>query len=158
MWFVLSMLAKRPTIKIYRILPLIKKKADTWKGFGIANAENLEQAYHSKIQLTAKDIDLGNNLWIAYQHGNTDQLQALSTTQSKCFEYLAEVCQAHIDRYPADKTLGRPDKVIKTIIETGLTAFEEVFLEFSEQEGIYGFGDLQVKTIYNRLIAKAFVI
>jgi hypothetical protein len=30
--------------------------------------------------------------------------------------------------------------------------FYEVFQEFSEKAGIYGFGDLQVKSIYERQI------
>jgi hypothetical protein len=150
MWFVISMLANHPTLKIFRIFPIIENNADTWKGFGIANAEKLERAYHSKIQLTLKDIELGKNLWTAYQNGDLNKLNELSKKQSDCFEYLEEVCQAHIDRFPSDKTLGRPDKVVKEIIDTNSTEFQVVFSEFSDREGIYGFGDLQVKNIYDR--------
>lgn len=152
MWFVISMLANHPTLKIFRVFPTIENIADTWKGFGIATAEKLEQAYHSKIQFSSQDIELGKNLWTAYQDGDFDKLKKLSKNQSDCFEYLKEVCQAHIDRFPVDKTLGRPDKVVKEIIDTNSTEFEVVFSEFSDREGIYGFGDLQIKNIYDRLM------
>jgi hypothetical protein len=150
MWFVISILANQPTLKIFRIFPLTENNIDTWKGFGIANPEKLEQAYYSKIQFTLDDIELGKNLWTAYQNGDLDKLNKLAKSQSDCFEYLEEVCQAHIDRFPLDKSLGRPDKVVIEIIETKSKEFQIVFSEFADKEGIYGFGDLQIKNIYDR--------
>jgi hypothetical protein len=150
MWFVISILANQPALKIFRIFPVIENKADLWKGFGIASSEKLEQAFNSKIQFTPGNIELGKSLWTAFQKGDLNQLGKLSKSKSDCFEYLEEVCQAHIDRFPPDKSLGRPDKVIKEIIETTSKEFQTVFSEFSNREGIYGFGDLQIKNIYNR--------
>ena len=150
MWFVLSLLSDQPNLKLYRIFPVIENIVDTWKGFGISNTEKLEQAYSSKVQFKPKDIELGKHLWAAYQNGDLKKLKELSKEHSDCFEYLEEVCQAHIDRFPLDKTLGRPDKVIKEIIENKSKEFQTVFSEFSYREGIYGFGDLQIKNIYDR--------
>ena len=150
MWFVISMLANHPTLKIFRVFPIIENNADVWKGFGIANPEQLEHAYYSKIQFTLDDIILGKNLWSAYQTGDLVKLSKMAESQSECFKYLEEVCQAHIERFPFDKSLGRPDRVVKEIIETKSKEFEIVFSEFSDREGIYGFGDLQVKSIYDR--------
>lgn len=152
LWFVILILSNNPTFKIYRVFPVIENKADTWKGFGIANAEKLEQSYHSKILFTPDDIELGRNLWTAYQHGDLDKLNKLAKTKSNCFEYLDEVCQAHIERFPLDKSLGRPEKVVKEIIETKSKEFQIVFSEFTDREGIYGFGDLQIRNIYDRLL------
>ncbi len=150
MWFVISLLANNPSLKIFRVFPIIENNEDTWKGYGIADTEKLEQAYYSKIQFTLKDIGLGKNLWTSYQNGDLIKLKELSKEQSDCFDYLEEVCQAHIDRFPLDKTLGRPDKVVKEIIDTISSEFQIVFSEFSEREGVYGFGDLQVKSIYDK--------
>ncbi|MFM2394186.1 MAG: hypothetical protein RLZZ546_2168 [Bacteroidota bacterium] len=150
MWFVISILANYPTLKIFRVFPTIENTSDTWKGFGIANAEKLEHAYNSKIRFTHKDIELGENLWTSYINGDLNKLKELSKKKSDCFQYLEEVCQAQIDRFPVDKTLGRPDKVVKEIIETCSTEFQVVFSEFTDREGIYGFGDLQLKNIYDR--------
>lgn len=157
MWFVISILANHPKLKIFRVFPIIENKADLWKGFGIANSEKLEQAYFSKSQFTPDDIELGKNLWTAYQNGDLVKLDKLAKSQSNCFEYLEEVCKAHIDRFPPDKSLGRPEKFVKEIIETRSEDFQIILAEFADKEGIYGFGDLQIKTIYDRLIPPAQV-
>ena len=150
MWFVLSILEKYPKLKLFRVFPIVENKADTWKGFGNSNAKNLERAYDSKIPFKVDDIKLGENLWTAYQNGDLDQLNRLAKSQSNCFEYLEEVCQAHVERFPLDKSLGRPDKVVKEILDNISTDFQIVFSVFTDREGIYGFGDLQIKSMYDR--------
>lgn len=151
MWFVLSLLSKQPNLKLFRVFPVIEDEVDVWKGFGVATAETLEKAYESKVAFQAQDIELGINLWQAYKSRDFVKLKELSKQDSDCFRYLEEVCQAHIDRFPQDNSLGRPERVIKAIIETQSKDFQEVFSEFSAREGIYGFGDLQVKEIFERL-------
>jgi hypothetical protein len=118
MWFVISILSYHPTFKIFRVFPVSENKADMWKGFGNASPEKLEQAYNSRIQFLPLDIELGKSLWTAYRDDDFEKLKELAKSQSGCFEYLEEVCQAHIDRFPTDKSSGRPDKVVKEIIET----------------------------------------
>jgi hypothetical protein len=149
MWFVLSMLAKQPDLKVFRVFPIIEN-GQLWKGFGNANTEMLEKAFSSKVPFEQKDLVLGVNLWRAYQKNDFLQLKELSKTKSTCFEYLEEVCQAHIDRFPTNNSLGRPEQLIKDILESKSMEFYEVFQVFSEKEGIYGFGDLQVKSIFER--------
>ena len=152
MWFLISLLAQYPDIKIFRVFPVLENNNDLWKGFGQATSEKHSQAFASKVQFTNADIELGENLWQAYQMGNLNELSALSRKQSNCFDYLEKVCQAHIDRFPSDNSIGRPEKVIKEIIETCTSDFNLVCAEFATREGIYGFGDLQLKTIFNRLM------
>ncbi|MBK9331301.1 MAG: DUF1835 domain-containing protein [Ignavibacteria bacterium] len=153
MWFIISLLAVNPTHKIFRVFPVIENNDDIWKGFGNADIEKLEQAYNSKIQFGPEDIELGKNLWTAYKNSDLVKLKELSKTKSSCFKYLEEVCQAHIDRFPIDKSSGRPEKTIKEIIENTSGEFESVFSEFNRREGIYGLGDLQIKKIYDRLLS-----
>lgn len=152
MWFVMTLLSKKANLQLYRVFPIIANKAETWKGFGHATPKKLEEAYVSKIPFKPQDFELGFNLWSAYQKGDLGQLKELSKKQSNCFDYLEEVCQAHIDRFPLDNSLGRPEKTVKEILETKSQEFQEVFAAFSNKEGIYGFGDLQIKSIYDRLI------
>jgi hypothetical protein len=127
MWFVISTLSDHSTFKIFRVFPVSENKADMWKGFGIVSPEKLEQAYNSKIQFTPDDLELGKRLWTAYQNYDFEKLKELAQSQSGCFEYLEEVCKAHIDRFPSDNSLGRPDKVVKEIIETNSKEFQIVF-------------------------------
>lgn len=152
MWFVLSLLSKYPTFKVFRVFPVIANKADIWKGFAESTPETLEQAYHSKIQFSPDDIKLGKKLWSAYQNNDLDKLTTLAKTTSDCFEYLEAVCQAHSDRFPLNQSLGRPEKVVQEILDTQSRDFQLVFSEFVKREGIYGFGDIQIKSMYDRLI------
>lgn len=151
MWFVLSVLSKQSNLKVFRIFPIIEN-GEPWKGFGNANTDSLAKAFSSKVKFQQKDIDLGVNLWDAYQKNNFKQLKELSTNRSNCFEYLEEVCQAHIDRFPSNNSLGKPEQLIRDLINTKSIEFHEVFQAFSERAGIYGFGDLQVKSIFERQI------
>lgn len=152
MWFVLSLLSKQSNLKPFRVFPVIENNVDIWKGFGVATSETLEKAYKQRVIFQAQDIELGVKLWEAYQSQDFVKLKKLSKQNSDCFQYLEEVCQAHIDRFPKDNSLGRPESFIKEIIKTQSKDFQKVFTEFSTREAIYGFGDLQVKEIYERLI------
>lgn len=154
MWFMLYLLSGKPDLKLFRIFPQTQSEADQWKGFGIANAGKLEQCYAARVRFSLEDIETGKNLWLAYQAGNLNKLRELSEYQSDCFELLEEVCQAHADRFPSDGELGRPEKLIKQLIATHSEDFIQVFKEFTLREGIYGFGDLQIKNIYNKLISE----
>lgn len=150
MWFIISILTLNSTIKIFRIFPTIKNNKNAWKGFATYNKEKLEQIYSSRVLFKPMDIELGKNLWYAYQNADFKNLKEFSKIKSECFQYLEEVCQAHIDRFPVDKTLGRPDKVVKELIDQNIKEFDEIFKLFSEKEGIYGFGDLQLSIIYEK--------
>lgn len=149
MWFVLTLLSNRTNVRLYRVFPVIENITETWKGFGKATPEKLEKAFASKVLFKNKDIELGIKLWNAYQKGDFKELKALSKQESNCFDYLEKVCQAHIDRFPLDSSLSRPEKVLKEIMKTHPSDFNSIFAEFSEQEGIYGFGDLQIKRLLN---------
>jgi len=154
MWYIISLLINHKAHKIFRVFPVTENNDDKWKGFGNADADKLEKSYNSKIQFSPEDIDLGKNLWTAYRNNDLIKLKELSKTKSPCFEYLEEVCQAHIERYPSDNSPGRPEKVLKEIINGSSGEFETVFSEFTKREGIYGFGDLQIRNIYDKLIGK----
>jgi hypothetical protein len=70
---------------------------------------------------------------------------------SPCFRQLAEVCQAQLDRISADPNERRPEKVILELLAKGITDFDTLFSEFSKREGVYGFGDLQVRGLLESL-------
>ena len=150
MWFVLTLLEQQE-MEIYRIFPVIKKENDTWKGFGISDAQMFEQAFREKIKMTPGDIALGKSLWHAYSTNDSDQLAILSQTPSEAFNFLPEVCQAHIDRFPKDGSLGRPHRVIKELLEKSQGDFNVLMASFFDREGIYGFGDVQLRRMLDEL-------
>lgn len=152
MWFVISLIFNQPSLNVYRVFPVVNQPQDIWRGFGNANTNDLEKAYQSKIKFTHNDLILGKNLWSAYQNSDFDALIKLSKTPTSCFQYLEEVCKAHIERFPTDNSLPRPHRVIQDILNSHITNFDDVFIEFSKREGVYGFGDSQLKNIYNQQI------
>ena len=82
-----------------------------------------------------------------------DLLQQLSNSMATKFPFLAPAVEAHLDRIPKEGELSRPEKTLKLLIEElNTTEFGPIFREFCKRESIYGFGDLQVKRIYDKLM------
>ena len=102
------------------------------------------------LYLSSADLSLANELWTAYKNSNLNRLKELGVTQTQSFPCLEEVVQAHVDQYTNAGEKNRPERVIEDIINNVSSEFSEVFREFYGREGVYGFGDVQVKEIYNR--------
>jgi hypothetical protein len=155
MWFVISIInslaIKKEVFAVYTSY-LDRTNKQFWNGFGPANSDELKVCYADKILLSEADIDLGKDLWEAYKNGNLEKLTILSKNHSLAFPYLQEVVKAHVDRFPKDGTKGRPEKVIEDITKNISTDFHEVFKEFWNRESIYGFGDSQLKHLYDKVM------
>ena len=151
LWFILSLLADKPTLRVFRVFPPEAPSENRWRGFADASPEELEQAYRSKVSFSNQDMGLGKSLWEAYRNHDWDDLKILSRHPSSCFSNLEEVCQAQLDRISADPRKRRPEKVILELLAMGITDFDILFSQFSEREGIYGFGDLQVRELLDSI-------
>jgi hypothetical protein len=143
MWFCLFLLSKNKGLKIYRIFPQTTKE-NNWKGFSVSDNFELEETATAKVLFNEKDIELGINLWKAYQKNDTDSLQKLSETPSDCFHFLNEVIDFYLNI--------NPDVFVKNLIKSGTKDFHLIFEKFQDELGIFGFGDLQVKSIYDRIL------
>jgi hypothetical protein len=155
MWFVISMInslsIKKRVFAVFTSY-LDKTSKQFWNGFGPANSEELKVCYADRVPLSEADINFGQALWKAYKNGNLEELANLAKHQSPVFPYLQEVVKAHVERFPNDGTKGRPEKVIEDIIKNISTEFQKVFEEFWSRESIYGFGDIQVKSLYDKVM------
>jgi hypothetical protein len=150
MWFIISYLKNVGSdIPVFRIMPPSETN-QRWAGFGLMEESDLNNCFRQKIKFTAEDLALGDYLWTAYQKNDFKNLEKLSQTVSSTFPLLKEVSHAHIQRFP-DQGLGRPQNKLKQITRSGITDFNEIFTEFWKTEGIYGFGDLQIKNILTTL-------
>jgi len=143
MWFCLSLLSDSKGLKIYRVFPKTTNK-DHWKGFSVSENSDLEASLLSRVLFEEKDIELGINLWEAYRNNNIELLKELSNNQSNCFHFLKEVITAY-------STINL-EAFIENLIKNGTTDFNIIFEKFLEEFEILGFGDLQVKTIYNKVL------
>ncbi len=143
LWFCVSLLSKTEDLKINRVFPKITTE-NHWKGFADSDNFDLEESLESRVLFNKNDIELALNLWKAYQNNDINSLKQLSENQSNCFHFLKEVIESYININPED--------FIKNQIENGLTDFDSIFKQFQEKLGIFGFGDLQAKKIYNKII------
>ena len=154
MWFVLSLIASLPSPKqVWAVYPsfLSWKHPHFWSGFGAATAGELLKSFRDRIPLNKNEIQLGQRLWQAYKNSNLEELTKLSAYKSASLPYLQPVVQAHTDRFPQEGAKGRPESILEEIIRTGPGDFQSVFVAFSKREPIYGFGDNQLKAIYDRV-------
>lgn len=155
MWFVLSIINSLPINK--KVNAVYTSHLNTtskhfWNGYGRANANELTICFATRIPFTNVDLLFGQYLWTAYKSGNLEELTRLAKKQSSAFPYLKEVIKAHVDRFPKEGRKGRPEKVIEDIILNISTNFDTVLNEFWNKESIYGFGDTQVKYLYDKVM------
>lgn len=158
MWFVISIINNLPIEKkVYTVYTshLDKTSKHFWNGFGPASPGELAICFAHRTPLNDADLQTGQDLWTAYKSNNLEQLIRLGNTPSSAFPYLQEVIKAHVDRFPKDGTTGRPEKVIEDIIKNGTTGFHKVFREFWNRESIYGFGDIQLKHLFDKVIRQS---
>jgi hypothetical protein len=147
-WFVMSLLqARKANILVNRVMPQVETGTDVWHGFGPADGEKLVASYWNRVPLTRTDLALGKDLWEAYRHHDLGRLEALAGGEPKSFPYLGEVVQAHLERYPKAGRKPRPVAVLSDIVSAGTTGFPAIYREFFRREGIYGFGDSQVRNL-----------
>ncbi len=139
MWFTISLINKRGLNNVFRVCPLVRT-SNKWEGFGRHTPTDLLHCYDKRHAFAKGDYKLGENLWDAYKSEDIVALAFYSGSLSPCFPYLEEVCKAEMER----KRNARPRKVLEDLLAKGYTDFSEIFTQFSQTEGIYGYGDLQV--------------
>jgi hypothetical protein len=153
MWFILSILNSLSIQKIiFAVYPSYLKAYEVWNDFGGATPEDLITCFNSRTPFDEAGLRLGADLWTAYKNADLTKLETLSKQPSSCFPYLHEVCKAHIERFPKNGGKGKPERVIEDIVQNTSSDFHTVFTEFFKREGIYGFGDAQVKQLYDNVL------
>jgi Domain of unknown function (DUF1835) len=139
MWFVISLLNQKGITKVNRIVPFVRSGMK-WEGFGRHTSTDLVQCYEKRVAFAKGDFKLGENLWDAFRRTDVVALAFFSKSLSPCFPWLEEVCRAEVER----KRKDRPRKVLEDLLAKGYTDFSDIFTQFSQTEGIYGYGDSQV--------------
>lgn len=150
LWFATHILHElKKEISLFLVSPI----KDSWMGFGMLSYDELIRSLENKKELSQQDQIHLTQLWKAYQSSDWGQLRSNAKDLSLTIDHIEEVVEAHIERFPTDKKYGRPEESLRKIIkELGDPSFPKVFKAFCEKEGIYGFGDLQVKRIMDNMI------
>jgi len=129
---------------------LVRPKNHTQFGFAGLNNSDLKEVFKESIPLgKLEKIAL---LWPSFQNDNTQQLHDLSKELESSYPFILNAVEAHIARIPTPNHPGRPVKSLLDIMkELKTEEFAPVFREFNKREAIYGYGDLQVKRLFDQI-------
>ncbi len=144
MWFCVSLL-ELIGARAYRVEPIGLEENDRWDGFGKFEADDLRSCFELRTEFSRDDIALGAALWQAYRRKDHEKLTVLAATDSPCFPHLKEVVEAAVTQDML------PVETLRSITRSGETDFGKIFIEFKKRAGVYGFGDLQVKTLLDKV-------
>lgn len=143
MWFCLDLL-RNTEAEVYRVEPSVRSFDDRWKGFGKFDADDLKRCFASRNKFSPDDIKLGADLWNAFRHEDNERLRRLSESDSKCFPYLKDVSEAAAERET------RPLEILRDLAKDK-KQFIEIYADFTQQAGVYGYGDTQVERLLESL-------
>lgn len=149
LWFVMNLIFEN--YKNQSVF-LIRPKTTYEYNFGGMNKEELLRGFRNKTKIDLSELKELSKLWKLYQQGNCDEMIKIAEKLKHRFPFLIHAIQAHIDRLPQFGNLGRPTQsLIQIMDELNTVEFAPIFKAFSRREGIYGFGDLQVKRILDEI-------
>lgn len=150
-WFAIYVLNE---FNIDNPLYLVRPTSVTQYGFASFDKVGLSELYeHRSLILNREHLQ---SLWQAYQSKNDSKLLHLAKIQNETYPFILPAVEAHLARFSLSEEEGRPVRVIKKIMkDLGTVSFGPVFQEFNKREPIYGFGDLQVRRLYNSIISKS---
>lgn len=124
--------------------------SDKLYGLGELSDEQLMNLYKNRKTLSQGDIEYADYVWQLYCSDNPIRLENLTDFEDYQFPYLADSIQAHLRRFPTIKNgLNAVENKILEIAAEHKPKNKKVLLSLAlENQGYYGFGDLQ----YDRVI------
>ncbi len=125
---------------------LVKPDHHSPYSFGFYNSQQLEVLYANK--LTIINLKPWSDLWKAYQNEDWSELKKLGASLNPHYPFLMPAINAQLERLQTDTSYGRPLDMVMKLVAEG-KSFPEVFRSIYKSETIYGFGDLQVKRLYD---------
>lgn len=139
-WFLLSVLAEKK-IQFFAVHPIVNTEIDRWKGFGQVDQLSLHASFRNAVEITSNDLILAGKLFNSFAENDFPGLKQLSLQPSEIFRKLQEVIDAHISLQT-----GKLNEELISLQSTGKN-FDDIFRDFSNKFGMFGFGDLQLKLI-----------
>lgn len=145
-WFVINLLSNSNTDYV---INLVRPASGHEYNFCSMTGIELVESYSNKTEISPTDIGKFCKLWEFYQRDNCEEMIQVAQELNQAFPFVMPACEAHADRC----SFRRPEQSIIRIIEDLKTdEFIPVFREFCKRESIYGFGDVQVKRLYDKIL------
>ncbi|AXG71307.1 hypothetical protein KORDIASMS9_03564 [Kordia sp. SMS9] len=124
------------------------------KGLGELSDKQLKTHYQEKIELTKDDLELADTLWKLYCSDNHIDFKKYVTTSSS-FPYLSNCINAHLKRFPniSSGLNVLESHILKIIHKEEIKNTRQLTGYILQYQGYYGFGDLQIARIIEKLAA-----
>jgi len=149
-WFVLHLLYENHKREnIYLVRP---SKGNEYN-FGMMNQQELSLAFHHRQEIKGKELEQICQLWRYYQKEKWSEMIRVAELFQEKFPFLLPAVHAQINRLSKENDQGRPIESLKKIMkDLNTTDFLPVFKEFCKREAIYGYGDFQVRCLYDDIL------
>ncbi|WP_412984944.1 DUF1835 domain-containing protein [Pontimicrobium sp. IMCC45349] len=122
------------------------------KGLSELNDDELLLHLKNKVLLSKSDIEMATTLWGIYCGKNHNLLKPF-IVETSSFKYLNSCLKAHLKRFPDSQNgLGRLElHILETINSNTVKSRHHLLGYILNYQGYYGFGDLQIKRMIDKL-------
>ncbi len=143
---------KKISLPIYLVCSGRIKGNKNLVGLSELSSSQLIKHYEDRILLNDNDIKLAVSLWQIYC-GIDHNLFKPFIVKSSSFKYLSNCLKAHLERFPDSKSgLNILEKNILEIVKNNNIKSEHHLLGYAlNYQGYYGFGDIQLLRIIDKL-------
>lgn len=147
LWFVVNLL-KSHKGQLYLVSPT----TDLIEGFGGMKELQLEEAYRNAKALTPNERHILSDMWKLYQRPDVSEALTLSHQTNPELPFLYPAVVAWKESIPHGDYPGKPKAALKEIAaQLGTDDFGKIFRAFHVKYAIYGYGDLQVRRLWEEL-------
>lgn len=122
------------------------------QALGELSPEQLKLHYKNKVLLTKTDIDLAIAIWRTYCGKDHNILKPYIVKKSN-FKYLTNCLKAHLKRFPHQKSGLNvlEDNILRLLRDNPIKSKHHLLGYSLNYQGYYGYGDLQMERIINKL-------
>lgn len=139
-WFILNFIFN---LDLSQNIYLVRPESLSQFGFSAYTKDELFGLFQNKIKL--HQLEKLAKLWVFYQNNQHQQLEELAATLRFQYPFILKAVNA-IDE-------EKPKAILSQIMnEKGSSEFGIVFREFCRKASIYGYGDLQVKRMFDEIL------
>lgn len=143
---------KKIKLPLYLVCSGKVERSKNLKGLTELNSGQLLKHYRSKVLLNIEDIDIATSVWAIYCGKDHNLLKPYIIKKSS-FAYLSNCLKAHLERFPETKDgLNVMERNILEIVKNKSIKSRHHLLGYAlNYQGFYGYGDLQITRIMNKL-------